>query len=139
MDAHNRERRLYGSTPLVWNEALAENALAYARQLARERRFAHDLQRGAKVRQGENLWMGTREAFPYSQMVGSWIDERKDFRPGRFPDVSRTGNWTVVGHYTQAVWPTTTSIGCGVASNADDDFLVCRYLPAGNVFGVVMR
>ena len=137
--AQNRARAAYGSTPLLWNDALAADALAYARTLARENRFGHDPQRGAKVRQGENLWMGTRGAFDYATMAAGWVDERKDFKPGRFPDVSRTGNWGVVGHYTQIVWPGTTSVGCAVASSAADDFLVCRYLPAGNVMGPVMR
>jgi hypothetical protein len=138
MQAQNRARAAYGSPPLIWDDALAASARAYASVLARENRFAHDPQRGATVRQGENLWMGTHGAFDYMTMISSWIDERKDFRPGRFPDVSRTGNWTVVGHYTQVVWPTTTTVGCAIVSNASDDYLVCRYLPAGNVLGVVM-
>jgi hypothetical protein len=33
------------------------------------------------------------------------------------------------------VWPTTTRIGCAVASNAANDFLVCRYASAGNIDG----
>jgi hypothetical protein len=33
------------------------------------------------------------------------------------------------------VWPTTTRIGCAIASNARNDFLVCRYSPTGNVMG----
>jgi hypothetical protein len=33
------------------------------------------------------------------------------------------------------VWPTTTRVGCAVASNAANDFLVCRYSPAGNIDG----
>jgi hypothetical protein len=139
LGAHNRARAAYGSAPLLWNDALATSALNYARILARENRFAHDPQCGAKVRQGENLWMGTRGAFDYAAMAANWIDERKDFKPGRFPDVSRTGNWGVVGHYTQIVWPGTTSVGCAVASNNSDDYLVCRYLPAGNVVGVAMH
>jgi Cysteine-rich secretory protein family len=139
MTAHNRAREAFGSAPLVWNDALAASALTYARVLAKESRFGHDPQKGAKVRQGENLWMGTRGAFDYATMAANWIDERKDFKPGRFPDVSRTGNWSVVGHYTQIVWPATTSFGCGLASNAEDDFLVCRYLPAGNMFGIELR
>lgn len=139
LGAQNRARAAYGSVPLLWNNALAADALAYARTLARENRFAHDPQRGAKVRQGENLWMGTRGAFDYATMAAGWVDERKDFKPGRFPDISRTGNWSVVGHYTQIIWPGTTSVGCAVAGNASDDYLVCRYLPAGNVVGVVMR
>ncbi len=137
--AHNRARAAYGSAPLVWDDALAASARNYAGVLARENRFAHDPQREAAVREGENLWMGTRGAFDYATMASSWIGELKDFRPGRFPDISRAGNWKMVGHYTQIVWPTTTSFGCAVVSNATDDYLVCRYLPAGNVFGIVMR
>lgn len=139
LGAHNRARAAYRAAPLQWNDTLAASALAYARILARENRFGHDPQRGAKVRQGENLWMGTRDAFDYAVMAASWIDERKNYKSGRFPDVSRTGNWGVVGHYTQIVWPGTTSVGCALASNDSDDYLVCRYLPAGNVMGVVMR
>jgi hypothetical protein len=137
--SQNRARAAFGCAPLVWSDALEASALAYARLLARENRFAHDAQQGAKVHQGENLWMGTRGAFDYATMAASWTDERKDFKPGRFPDNSRTGNWSVVGHYTQIVWPATTSVGCALASNAGDDFLVCRYLSAGNVVGIDLR
>jgi hypothetical protein len=38
----------------------------------------------------------------------------------------------VVGHYTQAVWNSTTSVGCATASSGDSDVLVCRYHPWGN-------
>lgn len=139
MQAQNHARAAYGSPPLVWNEALAASARAYAGALARTGRFAHDPQREAVARQGENLWRGTRGAFDYSTMVADWIDEGKNFRPGRFPDVTRKVHWTMVSHYTQIVWPATTSVGCAIVSNASDDYLVCRYLPAGNVFGTVMR
>jgi hypothetical protein len=53
--------------------------------------------------------------------------------------VSRTGDWSQVAHYTQIVWPATQRVGCATASNRSNDYLVCRYLPAGNVVGVVMR
>jgi hypothetical protein len=33
------------------------------------------------------------------------------------------------------VWRGTTQIGCALASSAEDDFLVCRYAPAGNILG----
>ncbi len=137
--AHAGARVRYGALPLIWDNRLASDALVYARRLARENRFDHDPQTGVRPRQGENLWMGTRDAFSYAAMAAGWIDERRDFKPGRFPDVSRAGDWANVGHYTQVVWPRTTHVGCAVASNRRDDYLVCRYLPAGNVVGTVMR
>ncbi len=88
--------------------------------------------------QGENIWMGTRTGFSYATMIAQMINERRDFRAGRFPDVSRTGNWSAVGHYTQVIWPTTTSFGCGTAVSASDDYLVCRYAPRGNTPGVAL-
>ena len=50
-----------------------------------------------------------------------------------------SGDWSAVGHYTQIVWPTTRRVGCATASNRANDYLVCRYWPAGNVVGTVMR
>ena len=52
---------------------------------------------------------------------------------------SRTGNVSHVGHYTQIVWPTSRRVGCATASNRSKDVLVCRYLPAGNVVGTILR
>lgn len=139
MVEHNRARQAYGSAPIGWDEGLARDAAVYARTLARSGRFEHDPQRGRNPRQGENLWVGTRGAYSYGEMVGLLIDEKRMFRPGRFPDVSRTGDWSQVAHYTQIVWPTTQRVGCATASNASSDYLVCRYLPAGNVVGTIMR
>ncbi len=79
--------------------------------------------------------MGSRGAYLPAQMVGNWASEKVSFRPGVFPAVSRTGNWADVGHYSQIVWPATTQVGCAIASNRSDDFLVCRYAPAGNIDG----
>lgn len=136
---HNRARKQYGARPLVWDEALASDARAYAQSLARTGRFEHDLQPGRSPRQGENLWMGTRTAYSYAQMIGHLVDERRFYRPGRFPDVSQTGESSHVGHYTQIIWPTSQRVGCGTASNQSSDYLVCRYLPAGNIVGTMLR
>ena len=83
--------------------------------------------------------MGTRTAYSYAAMIGALVDERRHFRPGRFPAVSRTGNWSDVGHYTQIVWPTSQRVGCATAANHAHDYLVCRYLPAGNITGTILR
>jgi len=139
ISAHNIARRRYGVGPLAWDESLARAARAYAQVLARTNRFRHDRQPGGPSRQGENLFMGTRDAYSYRDMIGLLIDERRYFRPGRFPYVSRSGDWSQVAHYTQIVWPTSQRIGCATASNRSKDFLVCRYWPAGNVVGVSLR
>ena len=85
--------------------------------------------------QGENLWMGTRGAFTYAEMLQDWIAERRHFRPGRFPAVSRTGRPADVAHYTQMIWSRTTRVGCALAANRRNEYLVCRYSPAGNYLG----
>jgi len=79
--------------------------------------------------------MGTKTAYAYAEMSGGWVDERRLFKRGRFPDVSRNGKWADVGHYTQIIWRTTTQVGCALASNATDEYLVCRYLASGNIVG----
>jgi len=132
--AHNRERAAARVRLLVWDQGLTGAAADYAARLAVQGGLRHS-PREARPGQGENLWMGTRGAFPLQQMVASWASEKRWFRPGPFPAVSSTGNWTEVGHYTQMIWPTTTRLGCAIASNARADFLVCRYAPAGNIDG----
>lgn len=132
--AHNAVRARAGVAPLAWDPALGQAAAAYAQQMAFSGVFAHS-NRKARPGTGENLWMGTRGAFSLETMVSNWASEGRWFRAGVFPNVSSTGNWEQVGHYTQIVWPTTTRVGCALASTAATDYLVCRYSPAGNIDG----
>jgi uncharacterized protein YkwD len=136
--AHNAVRARAGAAPLVWDPSLGQAAATYATELALTNSFHHS-DRSARRDTGENLWMGTHGAFSYDAMVGTWASERRYFVPGVFPAVSRSGRWQDVGHYTQIIWPTTTRIGCAVASNGANDFLVCRYATAGNIDGRVVR
>ena len=136
---HNEARRRYRVPPLAWDEGLARDASVHAQRLARSGRFEHDRQAGRSPRQGENLFMGTRGAYSYAHMIRLWVEEGRDYRPGRFPSVSRTGSVRHVGHYTQVIWPTSQRVGCAVASNRANDYLVCRYFPAGNVVGTWLR
>jgi hypothetical protein len=136
--AHNLARSAAGVAPLQWDPTLGSEAARYALQLAITDMFAHSSATGRK-NVGENLWMGSRGAFSVNAMVGSWVSEGNEFRPGMFPAVSRTGNWRDVGHYTQVVWPATRRLGCALSANARHEYLVCRYWPAGNVHGVAVR
>ena len=79
--------------------------------------------------------MGSRGVYSPEQMVGNWAQEKAYFRPGIFPNVSRTGNWLDVSHYTQMIWRSTTSVGCAVHQTRSTDYLICRYSPPGNVDG----
>jgi hypothetical protein len=132
--AHNVARAQAGLAGLLWDPALGTAAAAYAQQMAITGQFQHS-DRHARPGIGENLWMGTHGAFSVEAMVGGWASERREFVPGIFPNNSRSGNWADVGHYTQMIWPTTTRVGCALASNGRTDYLVCRYSPAGNIDG----
>lgn len=133
LETHNDARRDFGSKPLRWSDDLAADARAYAKVMARTGKFDHS---PASTRRGvgENLWMGTDRTFTASDMIGAFVGEKRYFKPGKFPDVSNTGNWVNVGHYTQVVWPWTEEVGCAVASNGGHEYLVCRYRPTGNIY-----
>ena len=132
--AHNIERDRTGAARLRWSNKLAQDANAWALRLAREGRLEHasgEQRRGS----GENLWMGSARKYSAEDMIGGFVNERDKFRAGIFPQVSRTGNWADVGHYTQLIWPGTQEVGCAVAAGEMNDVLVCRYFPAGNIIG----
>jgi hypothetical protein len=131
---HNRERAATGARPLVWDPALARAAASYGPALERLGKLAHS-PADARPGQGENLWMGTRDAYALEEMGGSWAAEKSLLRPGVFPSVSRSGNWSDVAHYTQMIWKGTTRVGCAVRKTRKWDFLICRYSPNGNVVG----
>jgi hypothetical protein len=132
--AHNAERAQAGMPPLAWDPALGNAAAIYAQQMAMTGVFAHS-DRSKRRGTGENLWMGSHAAFSVEAMVGGWSSEKRYFKPGTFPNNSRTGDWEDVGHYTQMIWPTTQRVGCAIASTARVDYLVCRYATAGNIDG----
>ena len=88
-----------------------------------------------KQPQGENLWAGTPRAFAPEAMVHLWAAEKNDYRPGVFPNISRSGDVERVGHYTQMIWRASRQVGCATAVGAREEFLVCRYSEAGNVYG----
>ncbi|MBW0144770.1 CAP domain-containing protein [Sphingomicrobium clamense] len=136
LDNHNRARAQHGVRPLAWDNRLAASAMEHARYMARTGRYHHDRTPGRRKYQGENMWRGQRGLFSYEIIVGTMTDEVRHFRAGTFPHVSRSGSWHDVGHYTQIVWPSTTHVGCAMASSATTDYFVCRYSPPGNKDGV---
>lgn len=131
---HNRERAATGARPLVWDRSLAAAAASYGPALARLGKLAHS-PANSRQGQGENLWMGTSDAYELEEMAEAWAAEKSLFRPGFFPQVSRSGSWSDVSHYTQMIWKGTTRVGCAVHKARKWDYLICRYSPHGNVVG----
>lgn len=138
LSAHNAARSRFGVAPVGWSDQLAAEAMAHASYMARTGIYGHDQTPGRRKKMGENLWRGQRGVFSYDVMVGVMVDEARLFRPGAFPNNSVNGNWSAVAHYTQIVWPTTTEIGCALASSPTTDYFVCRYAPTGNKDGVYL-
>ncbi len=133
LTAHNSYREEVGVSPLTWSDDLASHAQEWADYLASlgGEEWKHSEDTG----EGENLWRGTSGDYTNTQMVDKWGKEKENFVEGTFPDVSSTGNWLDVGHYTQIVWKNTKEVGCAVASAGGKDILVCRYSPPGNFEG----
>ncbi|MDE1905456.1 MAG: hypothetical protein KGH75_03280 [Rhodospirillales bacterium] len=126
--AHNQYRASLGLPPLHWSSRLAEKAQSWAEHLAAIGQLVHS---GS----GQNLAMASPGSESLTQLVQLWGSEQANFTDGVFPDISTTGNWMDVGHYSQMVWRATTEVGCGLAEGNGSDFLVCDYDPPGNVMG----
>ena len=155
-DLHNRERTAVNVNPpipqVTWSESLARDAQNWADYLTqlnlrpyRGPQDPGDLAPHSDWRtngnQGENLAWGTKGAFTPAVLAQGWADEKSNCFPGCVIPAdgslqqSQTPPYRVFGHYTQMVWRDTTQIGCGFASDANQDYLVCRYSPSGNYPG----
>jgi len=131
---HNRERAAVGAPPLNWDPTLAQSAASYGPALQQIGRLVHS-PRETRPGQRENLAMASTGYFNDEQLAKMWVDEKHHFTPGLFPNVSRTGYWKDVAHYTQMVWKGTTHVGCALYRGGGNDFLICRYSPPGNADG----
>ena len=127
LEIHNRARNEVGVADLIWDEALASEAQAYAENLAKRHRFEHARNRNGH---GENLyWYSATSTQPMADASQAWYEEidlyryRKCCGP-RFSDT---------GHYTQMIWHSATAVGIGVAvSSRGETYVVARYNPTGN-------
>lgn len=130
--AHNRYRAEVGVPPLQWSDQLAADAQPWANYLTTLGgiQLIHSNAPG----QGECLFGGSPPgAFGLTRMVDDWGSEKQSFAPGPFTNVGFDGG--VIGHYTQMIWRDTTHVGCAIANNGQEEFLVCRYSPQGNIIG----
>ncbi|KAL4748867.1 CAP domain-containing protein [Aspergillus terricola var. indicus] len=126
----NAYRNAHNASNLSWNQTLAE----YAKDWAKGCKWEH-----SSGPYGENLAYGYRNA---SSAVTAWGDEAALY------DFSKPMGFTEeTGHFTQLVWKSTREVGCAAVdcglTDLDDEereraqgwYVVCEYMPAGNVVG----
>jgi hypothetical protein len=130
LEAHNRYRTEIGVPPLFWSRTLAEKAKRWADYLAAS---VHGIRHENEPGVGQNIGYWTTGQRTPVQFIDWWAAEMTQFRRGTFPDVSQTGDWDAVGHYTQIVWRDTAQVGCASATDGSYDYFVCDYTPQGNI------
>jgi uncharacterized protein YkwD len=125
---HNHFRSLHNTHPMIWNRTLQYSSQTWADKCV----FQHQSVGRAF---GENLYAlfgpQTRSYVLYDA-AQLWYSEHKLY------NYSNPVFSTSTGHFTQMVWKSSTSFGCGVSfcqSPLKMWFVVCRYFPAGNVIG----
>ena len=122
LETHNKFRAAHQAPALTWSSALARDAEAWAKQIARDGRLRHD-----DTSDGENVFMVFGREIDGSDAVNSWYSEVKDY------DFNNPGFQPKTGHFTQVVWKGSEELGIGKAKSADGKmFVVGRYRPAGN-------
>jgi len=130
--AQNPFRTRLGVAPLKYSTALAASAQKWANTLASKNSLAHST---GRVKIGENLAFGTKSEYNTAKLIAMWTNEKKYYKNNKWPNVSTTGKWLDVAHYSQIVWRNTKEVGCGVAVNSKNRFIVCHYKPSGNWIG----
>lgn len=128
---------------LAWNDELAQLAQSWADQLVADcNGISHNPNRETKSFStvGENIYWDASTSKPSSisntliKASNAWYSEVSSFDPNGISDYSFSSQ---TGHFTQLIWATTTSVGCGYAVYSDNNFpyneiVVCDYGPAGN-------
>ncbi|XP_032782776.2 venom allergen 5.01 [Daphnia magna] len=128
---------------LIWDEELAVMAQTHAQQCV----FEHDTCRDvSRFRVGQNIYIGASSAdnlgtSNWNAAVTSWYDEVDDMKAAYVTSFPANPP-SVIGHYTQVVWASSYTVGCGVAyyqSTATfgagfpyNRLYVCNYGPTGN-------
>jgi len=126
VEQHNYWRAQVGAPELVWDDHLAKYAQEWANHLKKN---GFDMEHRDETPYGENIYW-TSAPVDATDIVDSWAAERKQYRYGKF-----TAAQLNCGHYTQVVWDTTTKVGCGMATDGEQQIWVCNYDPAGNMLG----
>lgn len=126
LDRHNMYRAVQGAPDLVWDDDLADKAQEWADVIAKKDVLMH-----SSFEYGENIYVATYTPSP-EEVVDLWADEQKFYNGEKITN----SNFSLVGHYTQIIWSSTTKVGCAEAiSKKGNHYWVCEYDPAGNYQG----
>ncbi|KAF6804457.1 pathogenesis-related protein [Colletotrichum sojae] len=125
LDAHNSARSDVGVPALTWDATLAKNAQDWADHLISVGSLTHSQTSG----EGENLYMQSGGSTPNANAADAWLGEKSLYNGEA---ISAT-NYMGFGHYTQAVWKSTTKVGMAIATDSKGaTYVVARYSPPGN-------
>jgi hypothetical protein len=134
----NYYRALHGAPPLSYSTTLQ----TYAVNCAAKGASSCQLQNCATGGSGSNayeLLTSDPNAQPPSICVAinSWYQEVSLYRFTSQPWTDNSRNFHAIGHFSQLVWKSTKTVGCGwqrsTCSGRTCFFLNCNYYPAGNV------
>eukprot|EP01065_Artemidia_motanka_P010870 TRINITY_DN15829_c2_g2_i1.p1 TRINITY_DN15829_c2_g2~~TRINITY_DN15829_c2_g2_i1.p1 ORF type:complete len:328 (+),score=97.54 TRINITY_DN15829_c2_g2_i1:143-985(+) len=127
---------MHGARPLRWDEGLAAAAAGAAASCGLAAAHA-----SAKEGAGQSVFMATGDTAASATeeaVVAAWYSE--SLEPGY--DFAASGVQLHALGFTQLVWRSTTSVGCGWCRDAGNvthqptALAVCRYMPAGNIPGL---
>ncbi|MFF0745416.1 CAP family protein [Streptomyces sp. NPDC004111] len=134
---HNSYRARHGARPLVLDRAAVAHAVRRA-QLA-STRDGLDLPPGSEDFGENRYWAPSYEEMPRSceEAVRYWYKTR--FSGGY--DWNKPGFSPRTGSFTQLVWKSSSTLGCGraagrpVGAESYQTYIICSYGPPGNVVG----
>ncbi|KAF4967425.1 hypothetical protein FSARC_4998 [Fusarium sarcochroum] len=131
---HNEARAKVKVPALVWDPSLEAAAKAYAEKIAKAGKLSHSAS-SDRPNQGENLAYAYSSGgikLPNTGGATAWLNEKKYYHGETIPK----GNFSDYGHYTQAVWKTSTKFGIHSAQDSKGAwYTVGRYSGPGNIVG----
>lgn len=135
LKAHNDERELAGTKPLIWDMDLKRKAKKWALHLTKECKKLKHSPNGKDV--GENLAGSSGRKHLVSMPVSWWIKEKSWYVAEDNSCHAPSGKSCL--HYTQVVSRRSERLGCAKAvceGPGNKTFYVCNYAPHGNLRGV---
>lgn len=132
LQIHNNARASKNLSPLVWDGELSAQATDYANYLAGADIGLQHSSGPHEPAQGENLYMSMGMENPVAAVAQAWLNEAENYHGEAIGE----GDFGSFGHYTQAMWSSTTNVGLGWATGTNGwVYVVGRYSPPGNMSG----